>query len=144
MRKYFIVLSFLSLLLVLTTSSSYAFEKDLQNCSKCHTLNAKQAKLILNVIFPDIKVLNVEKGPMKGLWEIGISTRGKKMIVYLDYSFNYLIAGNIFAIKSKTNLTEESSAKINKVDLSLIPYENALVMGDKKAKKRVVVFDDPD
>jgi thiol:disulfide interchange protein DsbC len=66
------------------------------------------------------------------------------MIVYLDYSFKYMIAGNMYGIQTRSNLTQESSAKINKVDLSLIPYENALVMGSKGAKKRVIVFDDPD
>ncbi|MEK7823377.1 MAG: hypothetical protein AAB228_03970, partial [Nitrospirota bacterium] len=67
-----------------------------------------------------------------------------KSILYLDYSLKKIIAGNIVELSTKTNLTQESSLKINKVDLSLVPYENALVLGDKKAKHKVVVFDDPD
>ncbi len=78
------------------------------------------------------------------MWEIGIESGKKKGIVYIDYSYKYLIAGNIFSLKEMVNLTEESLQEINKIDLSLIPYENALVMGDKKSKKKVAVFDDPE
>ena len=48
-----------------------------------------------------------------------------------------IIAGNIIELSTKTNLTQESVLKINKVDLSLVPYDNALVLGDKEAKHKV-------
>ena len=88
--------------------------------------------------------MNVQNGPIDGLWEVGFDSNGKKSILYLDYALKKIIAGNIIELSTKTNLTQESVLKINKVDLSLVPYENALVLGDKEAKHKVVVFDDPD
>ena len=88
--------------------------------------------------------MNVQNGPIDGLWEIGFDSNGKKNILYLDYSLKKIIAGNIVELSTKTNFTQESVLKINKADLSLVPYENALVLGDKEAKHKVVVFDDPD
>jgi thiol:disulfide interchange protein DsbC len=108
------------------------------------TLSRDQAKSTLSSIIPDITILSLKKSMIDGLWEVGFESRGKKGIIYLDESLTYVIAGNLVHIQSRKNLTEESFALINKVDLSLIPYEKALVIGDKKAKHRVAVFDDVD
>lgn len=144
MRKFPLVLIIVSFIFFLGAKDSYAFAKGEQGCIKCHTLNAEQAKKILSGMIPDIKILNVGEGPVSGIWEVGFESRGKKGIVYLDYLFENIIAGNIVSIKTKVNLTQESFSEINRVDLSLISYENALVLGDKNAKHRIVVFDDPD
>jgi thiol:disulfide interchange protein DsbC len=125
-----------------------AFSKNGQDCSKCHTLNADQAKDILDDLIPNVKIIHVQQAPVTGLWEIGIDAGGRKAIVYLDYAKKHIISpatgGNVISIKAKSNLTQESFQKINKVDVSLIPLKDALVMGDSAAKHKIVVFDDPD
>lgn len=108
------------------------------------TLSHEQARNTLIDLVPDIKIIHVKKSVFGALWEVGFESRGKKGIIYLDESLNYVIAGNLLDVRTRRNLTEESFALINKVDLSLIPYEKALLMGDKKAKHRIVVFDDVD
>lgn len=108
------------------------------------TLSRDQAKNVLISLIPDIKILSLKRSMIDGLWAVGFESRGKKGIIYLDESLTYVIAGNLLHIQSRKNLTQESFALINKVDLSLIPYEKALVIGDKKAEHRVVVFDDVD
>jgi thiol:disulfide interchange protein DsbC len=50
----------------------------------------------------------------------------------------------LVSIGEKKNLTQERFIELNKVDISQIPLENALVMGDEKARIRVIVFTDPD
>ena len=52
--------------------------------------------------------------------------------------------GNIVDIKTNVNLTDESFQNINKVDITQIRLTDALLMGDEKAKYKVIVFDDPD
>ena len=121
-----------------------AFAQGDQDCLKCHALSTEQAKKTLSEMIPDIKVLHVRASAVKGLWEIGIESGGRKGIVYLDYSGKHLLAGNLFSIQAKMNLTQESLQEINKVDASQIPLKDALVMGDKNAKYKVIVFDDPD
>ena len=82
--------------------------------------------------------------PVKGLWEVDIDAAGKKGPLYVDFSKKYLISGAVVSIKDKKNLTQERLTELNKVDVSKIPLDDALVMGDKDAKHRVIVFDDPD
>jgi thiol:disulfide interchange protein DsbC len=66
------------------------------------------------------------------------------MPVYVHFSKNHVISGEIFDIKEKKSLTRERMADINRVDVSQIPLADALVMGEKDAKHKVIVFDDPD
>jgi thiol:disulfide interchange protein DsbC len=112
--------------------------------ARADSLSHDQARNALINLVPDVKIIHVKKSVINDLWEVGFESRGKKGIVYLDESLNYIIAGNLLDARTRKNLTEESFALINKVDLSLIPYEKALLIGDKRAKHRVVVFDDVD
>ncbi len=121
-----------------------AFDKCDQNCEKCHTLSTDQAKELFKELGPDINVLGVQAGPVKGFWEVDIEAGGRKNVVYVDYSKKTVIAGNIIDIKTKTSYTQESLQKISKVDVSSIPLTNSVVMGDKDAKYKIIVFDDPE
>jgi len=143
-RKISIVLIVAVCLLLSWHENVLAFAQGDQDCLKCHTLSNEQAKKTLAEMIPDIKILNVQPSAVKGLWEIGIESGGRKGIVYLDYSGKHLLAGNLFLIQTKTNLTQEHLQEINKIDVSQIPLKDALVLGDKNAKHKVIVFDDPD
>jgi thiol:disulfide interchange protein DsbC len=65
-------------------------------------------------------------------------------MIYVDFPKKHFITGNLISIAGKKNLTQERLAELNKVNVSQIPLEDALVMGDPKAKIRIIVFDDPD
>jgi thiol:disulfide interchange protein DsbC len=106
-------------------------------------LSKDDALAALKELAPDIKVLEVNPSPVAGLWEVDVESRGRKGILYLDSSRKYLIQGSIVDLSSKSNLTQERYSEINKVDVSQIPLDDAIVMGDKDAKHRVIVFDDP-
>lgn len=112
--------------------------------AKADALNAEEARTILNELIPNVKILYVKQAPVAGLWEVGIDSSGRKNVLYLDHAKKHLISGNVVNIKAKANLTQESFQKINKVDVSKISLKNALVMGDKTAKHKIIVFDDPD
>ena len=143
-------LAFIALFLLTVSFPGTAspFAKIDQDCTKCHTLSAEQARAALNDLIPNVKVLLVQPAPITGLWEIGIDMGGRKAIVYLDYAKKHVISpatrGEVINIQTRTSLTQESFQKINKVDVSKIPLKDALVMGDKQAKNKVIVFDDPD
>jgi thiol:disulfide interchange protein DsbC len=93
---------------------------------------------------PDIKVLEVRFSPSKALWEVFSETNGRKMLLYVDVSKKYLFSGSLYSLKDRKNLTQESFNALNKVDVSQIPLKDSLIMGDEKAKIRVIVFTDPD
>ena len=145
MRKIALLFILCAFLVLSGHGIAYAFPKGGdQDCSKCHTLNNEQAVKILGELIPNIKIINIQPGPMSGVWEIGIDSGGKKGIVYLDYSYKYVFTGSLLSIKEKKNLTQESFSALNKVDVSQIPLTDALVLGDGKAKLRAIVFTDPD
>ena len=122
----------------------FGFESRGQDCSKCHTLTKDEAGDLLQSVFPGIKVIEVRISPAKALWELFSEVGGKRGILYVDFSKKYVFSGSILSIKDKKNLTQERFTELNKVDISQIPLEDAIVMGDSKARIRVIVFDDPD
>ncbi len=147
MRKIFLFLSLLVLLL--PVPYSYGFSTKGEDCSKCHTLTKDDAAALLKDLIPNVKVLEVRVSPVKGMWEVDIESGGRKGPLYVDFSKKFIVSGSIVSIKEKKNLTQERAEELNKVvlskdDVSKIPLDDALVMGDKNAKHKVIVFDDPE
>jgi thiol:disulfide interchange protein DsbC len=143
MRRLLLI-CFAAALVISAQGNASAFDKSDQHCEKCHTLSVDQAKELFKELGPNISVLGVHAGPIKGLWEVDIESGGKKNVVYVDYAKKKVIAGNIIDIKTKASYTQESLQKINKVDVASIPLSNSVVMGDKNAKYKIIVFDDPE
>ncbi len=143
MLKRFSCLS-LILFCALVPAISSAFETKGQDCSKCHTFNKNEAKDLLKTFVPDVNVLEVRISPVKALWEVDFESRGKKVLAYVDFSKQYVISGQILSVGQKRNLTQERIEEMNKVDVSKIPLDDALIMGDPKARIRIIAFDDPD
>jgi len=141
---YKMLLSLVVTVLLLPVSYSYGFSAQGEDCSKCHTLTKDDAATLLKDLIPNVKVLEVRVVPVKGMWEVDIESGGKKGPLYVDFSKKYLVSGSIVNIKDKKNLTQERHEELNRVDVSQIPLGDALVMGDKSAKHKVIVFDDPD
>jgi thiol:disulfide interchange protein DsbC len=144
MRKL-IVFSFITMaaMTFAMVHSSFSADKCDHNCMQCHKISNDEAAILLKDNIPDVKVLDISPAQVKGLWEFTIETKGQKGIVYIDFSKKYVISGSIFDIKTKSNLTQERFGEINKIDVSQVPLDDALVLGDKDAKYRVIVFDDP-
>jgi thiol:disulfide interchange protein DsbC len=147
MRKFLLYL--VVAVLLLPVSHAYGFSTKGQDCAKCHTLTKDDAATLLKDMIPNVKVLEVRIVPVKGMWEVDIESGGKKGPLYVDFSKKYLISGAIVSIKDKKNLTQERAEELNKVvlsknDVSSIPLGDAVVMGDKNAKHKVIVFDDPE
>jgi thiol:disulfide interchange protein DsbC len=141
---YKILLSLVVAVLLVPVSYSYGFSTKGEDCSKCHTLTKDDATALLKDLIPNVKVLEVRVSPVKGIWEVDIESGGKRGPTYVDFSKKYIVAGSIVDIKEKKNLTQERLSEINKVDVSQIPLDDALVMGEKDAKHKVIVFDDPE
>jgi thiol:disulfide interchange protein DsbC len=123
---------------------SYGFETRGQECSKCHILHKDEARDLLRNIIPDVIILDIRISPVKGVWEVDLESRGRKAIVYVDFLKKHFFSGALVSIAERKNLTQEKLVELNKVDVSQIPLEDALVMGDEKARIRVIVFTDPD
>jgi len=115
-----------------------------EDCSKCHMLTKEEAAGIVKNISPAWNVIGVKSGPAKAMWEIDIATGQKNVPAYLDFSKRYILMGELIDLKEKRNLSRESFENLNKVDVSTIPLDDAIVMGDKNAPYKVIIFSDPE
>lgn len=112
------------------------------------SLSTEEVQVILKKIeIPDAKIVEIRMSPVKCLWEVVLENKGRYLIFYIDPSHKYLVAGQIveidrFVDKTRERLDELYSKK--RIDLSLIPLKDALLIGDKNSTKKVIVFTDPD
>jgi len=137
-------------LLQLNPSSLKAFDETgcEKDCMKCHTISNQEVKEILrNLKAPDAEIVKIQLSPLKGLWEVSIINKGRPGVFYIDFSKALVVSGSIIEVKTRKNKTAERLTMLResrRVDFSKIPLNQALVMGDPVAPKKVAVFTDPD
>ncbi len=139
-----ILLNFLLLFCLLPIADSYGFEARGKDCSKCHILSKSEAKDLLKKIIPDVVILDIRLSSVRGFWEVYSEQTGRKGLVYIDFAKKHFFSGSLISIAERKNLTQERLLELTKIDVSQIPLDDALVMGDQKARIRVIVFSDPD
>jgi len=111
-------------------------------CRDCHSLDIPEATKLLEGGID--KVVKVEFAEMPGVWLVEVEKDGQRFPLYLDFSKEYLVAGNIIRLKDKRNITAEAQQEDRpKLDVSQIPLDDALLLGDPMAETKVVVFTDP-
>jgi thiol:disulfide interchange protein DsbC len=140
------VLSLVLGIVLFAPALSHGFSGKGQDCGKCHTLSKTEAESLLKEITNNLqfKIEAIEPAATKSFWEVVVDVGGKKGIVYVDYTKKYAILGRLIELKDRKDLTRDRLSEFNKVDVSKIPLRDAIVMGDKKAAKKVIVFSDPD
>lgn len=150
MKKFFyaVAISFIASGMLLSSSDhASAFGgPGVGKCSECHTLTKEEAGKLLLVEKFKAQVEDVREGPIKGIWEVDLTQGDNKIKIFMDYSKKFLIEKAEFSELSKLNETAEEQQKPQQkfVDLKKISLENAVIIGDAKAVKKVIVFDDPD
>jgi thiol:disulfide interchange protein DsbC len=131
--------------LLVGAGSALAFTADgcgTGTCASCHSLDQKEAVKILDGLVD--KVNKVEFAEVPGMWLVEVEKGSNKLPVYIDFSKKYVLSGSVIRLADKGDLTQERHARMNRVDVSRIPLDDALLLGSKSAKTRVVVFTDPE
>lgn len=130
-------------------TSSYAMAKEGCGgvCTTCHTLTEKEAGVILKKI--GVTVTSVKQSPSKGLFELLVEKDGQKGILLMDYGKKHLIQGMVVDVETlqpasahQQNVTQPKEP--TSVDVSTIPVNNAIIIGNPKGSKKIYVFTDPD
>lgn len=111
-------------------------------CKDCHSMTIKEARGLLKGMVE--KVSSVKFSEVGGLWEVDVENKGKKFPLYLDFSKQFLINGQVIKIATRENLTRKRLQELNIVDVASIPIDDAVVVGNPNAKTRIIVFDDPE
>jgi thiol:disulfide interchange protein DsbC len=125
-----LVCLFVGLFILGLPFSAHAFKmKEGQDCLKCHKLKKAEAQDIIDRAVPNGKVVDIKEGPVKGVWQIDVQRGEQRGGVLLDFSKKYLVGLQPIP---------------KKVSFSKIPLADAVVLGLGTAKKKVIVFTDPD
>lgn len=132
----------------LSAESASAFQGPgcMGECADCHKLTSEEASKLLKVEKFGAEIKEIKMSPVKGLWEVVFSKEGRTGSAYLDFGKKYLVEGKFTALDNLEKEIEKSeeARALKKVDLKKIPLDGAIVLGDKSAAKKVIIFDDPD
>jgi thiol:disulfide interchange protein DsbC len=131
--------------LLFSTQNAFAMTADgcgAGTCNDCHSITKEETAQLLGSMVD--RVNSVEFSEVPGMWVAEVEKGDKKLPVYIDFSKQYLVSGNVIRLDDKENLTRQRSAQMNKVDFSRIPLDDALLLGKPSAKTKVVVFTDPE
>ncbi len=111
------------------------------DCAKCHKLDRKEAEAIVKKIAPNGTVGEIKVSPVKGLWQIEVTAGPQHGMVFLDFTKKYV--AQLIPVEYLEQ-QQKAQQKPQKMDFSKIPLGDAVVLGPADAKKKVVVFTDPD
>jgi thiol:disulfide interchange protein DsbC len=130
-------------LLISAPFGAHAFptKKGDKACTECHKLDRAEAEAILKKLSsPGAKVASITVAPLKSMWQIEVDAgEGKHGSFYIDFSKKFVIVGQMAPVEDLGK-----PAPPRKVDVSKIPLDDALTLGLATAKKKVLVFTDPD
>lgn len=134
---------------IIVTSPSFAMAKEGCGgaCNVCHSLTEKDAGELLKNI--GVTVKSVKEAPARGLFELLVEKDNKQGIIFIDYGKKHLMQGMIVSIETLQPVSSHSqdlpqSKQVTSVDVSKIPADKAVVMGNPKGSKKLYVFTDPD
>jgi thiol:disulfide interchange protein DsbC len=88
--------------------------------------------------FPDMKVDEVRPSAMSGIYEVQMGGE----VAYISGDGRFLIAGDMYEIDSRTNLTEAGRTKARVAALSKLDEKDMIVFKPQKVKYTITVFTD--
>jgi thiol:disulfide interchange protein DsbC len=117
------------------------------DCVTCHSLTEKDANEILKKT--GINVKSVKQSPSRGLFELLVEKDSKQGVIYIDYGKKNLLQGMIVNLETLQPVSAHSQdlpqpKQITSVDVSKIPADKAVILGNPKGTKKLYVFTDPD
>jgi thiol:disulfide interchange protein DsbC len=90
---------------------------------------------------PDLpKIVSISKTPINGLYEVLLEDND---IYYADANGNHLVQGSLIDTRTKRNLTEERSEKLNAIAFSSLPLKDAITIVRGNGQRKLAVFEDP-
>jgi thiol:disulfide interchange protein DsbC len=150
--KIIIVMSLSCTLLFVTGYSGNCFAQgkpDSRRMKGCVSLKTQEIKDIIatKLKAPGANVVSIKESPVKGLCEIVFDNKGRVGVFYLSLDRTYLISGPLWKTANMFNLTQESIKAVvdkKRIDTTKIPLQDAIVLGESNASKKVIIFTDPD
>ncbi len=134
---------------IILASPSFAMAKEGCGgaCNVCHTLTTKDAGELLKNI--GVTVKSVKEAPAKGLLELLVEKDSKQGIIFVDYGKKHLMQGMIVSLETMQPVSAHAQdlpqpKQVTSIDVSTIPADKAVIIGNPKGSKKLYVFTDPD
>jgi len=134
---------------IIIASPSYAMAKDGcgGECTSCHSLTEKDAGDLLKKT--GLKVKSVKQAPSRGLFELLVEKDNKQGVIFIDYGKKHLIQGMIVNLETLQPVSSHAQdlpqpKQVTSVDVTKIPLDKAVIMGNPKGSRKLYVFTDPD
>jgi len=90
--------------------------------------------------FPGASIASVQKTPYSGLFEVYLDGQ----LIYVDAKAQYVFAGEVIDLKSRSNLTQARLNQLQAVKWDTLPLGDALKTVKGKGERKLVVFSDVD
>jgi thiol:disulfide interchange protein DsbC len=129
MKRIFLISFLIFIFVLLHATNSFALTK------------GEAADILKELVKTEFKILEIREAPLEGFWEIVVETNQEKIIFYIYKNLRYIIHGQILDREIKRNLTLERIKEFRQVDVSKLPLENAIVMG--QGRRKIYIFTDP-
>jgi len=134
---------------LIIASPSFAMAKEGcgGECTSCHSLTEKDANELLKKT--GINVKSVKQAPSRGLFELLVEKDNKQGVIFIDYGKKHLLQGMIVNLETLQPVSAHAqdlpqAKQVTSVDVTKIPVESAVIMGNPKGSKKLYVFTDPD
>lgn len=128
----------LSLLAGLTWLGTPVFAADSPAPAADHKAASAAIRAAIAQKFPDVTVNDVRPTPMKGIYEVAMGAD----LAYVSADGSYLIAGDLYEIGTRTNLTEAGRQKSRVQALAKLDEREMIVFKPAKVKHTITVFTD--
>lgn len=89
------------------------------------------------------KVEGIQPAPMPGWFEVRFRTAEGVRVIYTDEKATFIVAGNVFDMKSDRDLTEERLRVLNAIDFKTLPLELAVKIQRGNGRRVMAMFSDP-
>ena len=91
----------------------------------------------LKIKYPNTNFTSVEATPIPGIYEL---TMGKN-IAYTDKEGHYFLFGSMYDMEKRQDLTASKREAANKIDVSKLPIQDAIVRVKGKGTRKLYLID---
>jgi len=103
--------------------------------------NEEASPILKELIKTDFRILEIREAPLEGFWEVVTEIGQERIIFYIHKSMRFVIHGQILDRQMKRNVTLDRLRDFRRIDISVLPLEHAIPMG--QGKRKLYVFTDP-
>jgi thiol:disulfide interchange protein DsbC len=102
--------------------------------------DTEQLKKALAKSMPSVKLSKVSATPVDGLYEVVVGSQ----VVYMSADGRYMIEGDLYDLKTRANLSEDTKSAIRLAVIDGLGEENMLIYKPEKVKNTITVVTDID